>query len=106
MPLPGLHRLQPCVSASSDKGGRNSGQHAADATQSDLLRRSDGRSARRDSRGAAWEFRAEQGGSLSTVQLPNQIAIPAKAGIYVFSNSSVEGWVPAFAGTAVQGKRR
>ena len=42
MPLPGLHRLQPCVSASSDQGGRDPRKHAADATQSDLLRRPDG----------------------------------------------------------------
>ena len=48
MPLPGLPRVQPRLSASSVEERRDPGEHAADRAQSDLLRRSDGGDARGD----------------------------------------------------------
>src|SRR5258708_1779588 len=53
MPLPGLCRLQPRLSAPSHQIGRDPGEHVADRAQSDLLRRSDAGIAQSHRRGPA-----------------------------------------------------
>src|SRR5579862_257787 len=80
MRLPGLHRLQPRLSASPDKGGRDPRKHAADPAQPDLLRRSDGRFAGSDRGRPARRIRASGGRRVSAPVLGRPAPLPASPG--------------------------